>query len=65
MAIRKPLDRFVHRDQRGFMEGRSFCQNILEGDALARAHSARPEADDRCPMLCALDYGHAFPSLSQ
>eukprot|EP00959_Pyramimonas_sp_CCMP1952_P107976 2257674-Pyramimonas_sp.AAC.1 len=65
IAIRKPLDRFVPRDQRGFMKGRNFCQNILEVDALVRVHSARPEADDRCPMLYALDYGHAFPSLSQ
>eukprot|EP00959_Pyramimonas_sp_CCMP1952_P205122 4289317-Pyramimonas_sp.AAC.1 len=65
MSIRKPLARFVPQGQRGFMKGRNFCRNILEVDALARVHSARPEADDRCPMLYALDCGHAFPSLSQ
>eukprot|EP00959_Pyramimonas_sp_CCMP1952_P430830 9022871-Pyramimonas_sp.AAC.1 len=47
------------------MRGRNCCVIILEVDALSRAHSARPEADDNCPVLYALDYGHAFPSLSQ
>eukprot|EP00959_Pyramimonas_sp_CCMP1952_P024615 516602-Pyramimonas_sp.AAC.1 len=47
------------------MRDRNFCMHILEVDALSRARAARPEADDVCPVLYALDYGHAFRSLSQ
>eukprot|EP00959_Pyramimonas_sp_CCMP1952_P312729 6546296-Pyramimonas_sp.AAC.1 len=47
------------------MGGRSFAMNIAEVDAVARAYSCRPEADEECPILSALDYGRAFPSLSQ
>eukprot|EP00959_Pyramimonas_sp_CCMP1952_P259364 5422479-Pyramimonas_sp.AAC.1 len=45
-AIRKPLDAVVPPSQRGFMRGRNFAMNIAEVDAVARAYSCRPGADE-------------------
>ncbi|CAK0838655.1 unnamed protein product, partial [Prorocentrum cordatum] len=41
------------------------CQNILVVDVLAWVHSSFLEADHQRPLIYALDYGRAFPSLSQ
>eukprot|EP00959_Pyramimonas_sp_CCMP1952_P064304 1342920-Pyramimonas_sp.AAC.1 len=51
--------------QRGFIAGRQFTSNILELDMMARVASLQPVVHERNPMLVALDFGQAFPSLSQ
>eukprot|EP00959_Pyramimonas_sp_CCMP1952_P374590 7845039-Pyramimonas_sp.AAC.1 len=53
------------RTQRGFIAGRQFTSNILELDVMARTASLHPRARDQQPIPVALDFGQAFPSLSQ
>ncbi|CAK0807904.1 unnamed protein product [Prorocentrum cordatum] len=51
--------------QRGFIPQRNFGVNILELDTVSRVYSDVPSAESNVPVLVALDYGAAFPSLSQ
>ncbi|CAK0788607.1 unnamed protein product, partial [Prorocentrum cordatum] len=51
--------------QRGFIAGRQFASNIPEIDVMARVASVAPQAETKRPLLVALDFGQAFPSLSQ
>eukprot|EP00959_Pyramimonas_sp_CCMP1952_P159850 3343387-Pyramimonas_sp.AAC.1 len=51
--------------QRGFIAGRQFTSNILELDMMARVASLQPAVHERNPLLVALGFGQAFPSLSQ
>eukprot|EP00959_Pyramimonas_sp_CCMP1952_P349134 7315263-Pyramimonas_sp.AAC.1 len=50
--------------QRGFIAGRQLTSNILELDMMARVASLQPAVQERNPLLVALDFGQAFPSLS-
>eukprot|EP00959_Pyramimonas_sp_CCMP1952_P162567 3399023-Pyramimonas_sp.AAC.1 len=45
--------------------GRNLGYNILELDVSSRALSVAPAGSSDIPVLCALDFGQAFPSLNQ
>eukprot|EP00959_Pyramimonas_sp_CCMP1952_P443334 9281547-Pyramimonas_sp.AAC.1 len=68
MAIRpltQALPRGLAEPQRGFVPSRTFGNNIVELDAVARRTSMEPGVERRCPALVSYDFGQAFPSMSQ
>eukprot|EP00959_Pyramimonas_sp_CCMP1952_P339510 7110347-Pyramimonas_sp.AAC.1 len=65
VAFSPIVQQTTSRSQREFIAGRQFTSNILELDVMARTAPFHPRASDQQPILVALDFGQAFPSLSQ
>eukprot|EP00959_Pyramimonas_sp_CCMP1952_P466012 9489272-Pyramimonas_sp.AAC.1 len=62
-CLKPTLSEGLQRDQRGFVAGRNFLDNITLLESSARIASMLPSAATNLPLLLLLDFGNAFPSL--